>query len=95
MQQMMIDVTGRSFESYMEDTVLKPLGMSSSTFEQALPETLERSASTGYIGTPRHAVEGRRRLKPELAAGGVWTTAGDLARFLSAFSGRLRARQIL
>jgi len=39
MQQMMIDVTGRSFADYMDETVLKPLGMSSSTFRQSLPET--------------------------------------------------------
>jgi CubicO group peptidase (beta-lactamase class C family) len=82
MQQMMIDVTGRSFAEYMQDAVLRPLGMSSSTFAQPLRESLARRAATGFASAPRRAVEGRWRIKPELAAGGLWTTAGDLARFL-------------
>jgi CubicO group peptidase (beta-lactamase class C family) len=82
MQQMMIDVTGQSFADYMHDAVLGPLGMSSSTFAQPLPESLASRAATGFVGAPRRALEGRWRIKPELAAGGLWTTAGDLARFL-------------
>ncbi len=82
MQQMMIDVTGRSFADYMEEAVLKPLGMSSSTYSQPLPESWARRAATGYADAPRRAVDGRWHVKPELAAGGLWTTAGDLARFL-------------
>lgn len=82
MQQMMIDITGQSFADYMEDAVLRPLGMSSSTFAQPLPESLASHAAIGFTDAPRHAVEGRWRIKPELAAGGLWTTAGDLARFL-------------
>jgi CubicO group peptidase (beta-lactamase class C family) len=82
MQQLMSDVTGRSFADYMDETVLKPLGMESSAYKQPLPKAWERRAATGYTGTPRHAVEGRWRVHPELAAAGLWTTAGDLARFL-------------
>jgi CubicO group peptidase (beta-lactamase class C family) len=82
MQQMMIDVTGQSFADYMQDAVLRPLGMSSSTFAQPLPESLANRAATGFTDAPRLPVEGRWHIKPELAAGGLWTTAGDLARFL-------------
>jgi CubicO group peptidase (beta-lactamase class C family) len=82
MQQMMIDVTARSFDSYMKETVFKRLTMSSSTFDQALDEEWKHRAAIGYAGTPRRPVEGGWRVKPELAAGGLWTTAGDLARFL-------------
>jgi len=82
MQQMMIDVTGQSFADYMQDAVLRPLGMSSSTFAQPLPESLANRAATGFTDAPRRPVEGRWHIKPELAAGGLWTTAGDLARFL-------------
>lgn len=84
MQQMIIDVTRESFADYMENAVLKPIGMSSSTFAQPLPERWARRAATGYTGTPPRPVDGRWRVKPELAAGGLWTTAGDLARFLIA-----------
>jgi len=82
MQQMIIDVTGQSFADYMQDAVLRPLGMSSSTFAQPLPESLANRAATGFTDAPRRPVEGRWHIKPELAAGGLWTTAGDLARFL-------------
>ena len=82
MQQMMIDVTGQSFADYMQDAVLRPLGMSSSTFAQPLPESLANRAAIGFTDAPRRPVEGRWHIKPELAAGGLWTTAGDLARFL-------------
>jgi len=82
MQQMMIDVTGQSFADYVQDAVLRPLGMSSSTFAQPLRESLANRAATGFTDAPRRPVEGRWHIKPELAAGGLWTTAGDLARFL-------------
>ena len=82
MQQMMIDVTGRSFSDYMEEAVLAPLRMSSSTFVQPLPESWARRAASGFASAPRRPVDGRWRVKRELAAAGLWTTAGDLARFL-------------
>lgn len=82
MQQMMIDVTGQPFTEYMDAAVLKPLGMTSSTFVQPLPESLSDRAATGYTGSPPKPVPGRWRVKPELAAGGLWTTAGDLAQML-------------
>ena len=82
MQQMMTDVTGRSFADYMNETVLKPFGMSSSTFRQSLPETWKRRAATGHTDAPRQPVDGGWRVHPELAAAGLWTTAGDLAQFL-------------
>jgi CubicO group peptidase (beta-lactamase class C family) len=81
MQQMMIDVTGKPFAQYMDETVLKPLGMASSTYAQPLPDAMASRAATGYVGSSENPVKGRWRVKPELAAGGLWTTAGDLARF--------------
>jgi CubicO group peptidase (beta-lactamase class C family) len=81
MQQMMIDVTGKSFPEYMAEAVLKPLGMMSSTYEQPLPREMMSSAATGYaIGG--EAIAGRWHVYPEMAAAGLWTTASDLARFV-------------
>lgn len=82
MQQMMIDATGQPFAEYMERAVLKPLGMTSSTFVQPVPDGWASRAATGHTGLPPKPVAGRWRIKPELAAGGLWTTAGDLARWL-------------
>jgi CubicO group peptidase (beta-lactamase class C family) len=35
----------------------------------------------GYEGSFRNPVEGRWHVYPEMAAAGLWTTSGDLARF--------------
>lgn len=73
------DVGGVAFSRLMEDVVLVPVGMWSSTFEQWLPPELATQTSSG------HAQDGEpldRRINPALAAGGLWTTPEDLALFL-------------
>ena len=76
---LMEDVEKKPFETIMQETVLKPLGMNSSTFEQPLPKRLlERAATEHNDGQP---LEGKRRYFPGLAAGGLWTTPTDLAQF--------------
>jgi CubicO group peptidase (beta-lactamase class C family) len=49
MQQMVIDATGKSFPGFMNDTVLKPLGMTSSTYEQPLPRAMAAMTAKGYF----------------------------------------------
>jgi CubicO group peptidase (beta-lactamase class C family) len=79
-QQTMMSATGRPFAALMNDLVLAPLAMADSTFEQPLPETRAPAAAAGTLmnGQP---VEGGWRTQPEQAAGGLWTTPSDLARF--------------
>jgi CubicO group peptidase (beta-lactamase class C family) len=89
MQQMIMDVTGKPFAEYMDDAVLRPFGMSSSTFVQPLPESFQQRAATAFSGSPPTALSGGWRVYPELAAGGLWTTAGDLARFYIGIQGSL------
>ncbi len=80
LQQMMIDVTGESFPEYMRRTVLAPIGMTSSSYEQPLPP--ERAALTaGGQYADLKPVKGRWHVYPEMAAAGLWTTPTDLARF--------------
>lgn len=81
MQQLMMDVTGQHFADYMQEAVFKPLGMTASTFVQPLPKEWASRAATGYSGQPPRAVDGGWDVQPALAAGGLWTTAGDLGRF--------------
>jgi CubicO group peptidase (beta-lactamase class C family) len=86
------DVERRSFQAILRETVLKRLGMTSSTFEQPLSERLLKRATTEHSdGRP---LEGKQRYFPGLAAGGLWTTPTDLAKFAieiaSCWSGRSR-----
>jgi CubicO group peptidase (beta-lactamase class C family) len=80
MQQLLIDVSHQPFPALLHDTVLAPIGMTHSTYEQPLPEALRAQSATPYWrnGTP---VEGGFHTYPEIAAAGLWTTPTDLARF--------------
>jgi CubicO group peptidase (beta-lactamase class C family) len=80
-QQMIADVTGRPFADVLRDTVLRPYGMTHSSFRQPLPSDALRQAAMPYDadGTP---IVGGPHVYPELAAAGLWTTADDLAHFL-------------
>jgi CubicO group peptidase (beta-lactamase class C family) len=79
-QLLLEDITGCSFPDLMRDTVLGPLEMTRSTFEQPLPEHLRASVACGHAedGSP---VPESWRLGTEMAAGGLWSTPSDLARF--------------
>lgn len=94
MQQLMTELTGKPFAVFMEETVLGPLCMASSTYEQPLPEDKAMSAATGYYGNGK-PVPSRWHTYPEMAAAGLWTTASDLARFAigiqQAFTGKPNA----
>ncbi|SDD54379.1 CubicO group peptidase, beta-lactamase class C family [Dyadobacter soli] len=80
MQQLMVDVTGAGFPEFMKKTVLSPLGMKNSTYQQPLPPELAKTTATGHYNN-RSLVEGRWHIYPEMAAAGLWTTPSDLARF--------------
>jgi CubicO group peptidase (beta-lactamase class C family) len=80
MQQLITDVTGQPFDSLMQETVLGPLGMTSSTFQQPLPDGKARLTASGYYPGER-PVPGRWNVYPEMAAAGLWTTPTDLANF--------------
>jgi CubicO group peptidase (beta-lactamase class C family) len=80
LQQVMEDATGTPFAALMQDLVLGPSGMARSAYAQPLPADRHVEAATAHRsdGTP---VPGRWHVYPELAAAGLWTTPGDLARF--------------
>lgn len=80
MQQLLIDVTGRPFAELVADLVLKPFGMTRSSFAQPLRKEDAPSAATPYRGNGA-PVPGGAHVYPELAAAGLWTTPTDLARF--------------
>ncbi|WP_279505974.1 non-ribosomal peptide synthetase [Actinomadura sp. KC06] len=79
LQQVMEDVTGLPFTELMDTLVLGPLGMDASSYHQRFPETSGRSVAVGHApdGTP---IEGGWRVRLEVAAAGLWTTAEDLTK---------------
>ena len=79
MQQMLIDITGRSFPEIMRELVLEPAGMTESTYEQPLPPARYGQAATAYT-TSGEPVTEDWHVYPEMAAAGLWTTPTDLAR---------------
>jgi CubicO group peptidase (beta-lactamase class C family) len=80
MQAALGDVTREPFPRLLADTVLGPLGMQHSTYEQPLPAARVTDAAAGYDGGGE-PVPGKRHVYPEMAAAGLWTTPSDLARF--------------
>src|SRR5580704_15234844 len=79
-QQLLQDVTGEPFPKLMHDTVLEPIGMTRSTYEQPLPKSRLAEVATPYRpdGQP---VPGGPHVYPEMAPAGLWTTPSDLARY--------------
>ena len=80
MQQMIIEATKEPFPKFISDTVLEPLGMTNSTYEQPLPQAMYSAAAAGHHANGEEA-QGRWHVYPEMAPAGLWTTASDLARF--------------
>jgi CubicO group peptidase (beta-lactamase class C family) len=79
LQLLIEEVTGEPFESYMQRTVLEPLGMSHSTFEWT-PDRGTRLA-TFYDLDSRPAAHYRFTA---VAAASLYTSVSDLTRFLQA-----------
>lgn len=73
-------VSGKDFESYIEQHILAPLEMNHSTFRQPLPESLGEHMSKGYMNKqePPRAFE----LVSTAPAGSLSATANDMANFM-------------
>jgi CubicO group peptidase (beta-lactamase class C family) len=80
MQQAVLDVTKEPFPRLLHDTVLAPIGMKHSTYEQPLPREFQAFAATPYHADGK-PIEGGAHTYPEMAAAGLWTTPTDLARY--------------
>jgi len=80
MQQVLVDVTKEPFPKLLHDTVLVPIGMTRSTYEQPLPAEMRAVAATPYEADGK-PIAGGAHTYPEMAAAGLWTTPTDLARY--------------
>jgi len=89
-QTLMQDATGRDYGQIMRRLVFRPLGLHDSSFAQPLDARHDALAAqaAGPDGAP---LAGGWRVNPELAAGGLWTTPGDVARMLIAIAHSTRS----
>jgi len=81
LQQLIIDVTGQSYQDAADFRVLTPLGMAASSFDQ--PPSVTGASKLAHA----HGPDGRSssagyNIYPELAAAGLWTTPSDICRML-------------
>jgi CubicO group peptidase (beta-lactamase class C family) len=81
MQQALSDARKRPFAEILRDDVLRPLGMTRSTFEQPLPASFDQNAARAHSGQGKE-MGAKWHVYPEMAAAGLWTTPSDLARFM-------------
>jgi len=73
-QKVLEDILGKKFSRVMEEEVLNPLGMKKSTFN--FPKS--KNFAKGYL-------DGRKvdyHFYPEKAAAGLWSTPGEISKFL-------------
>ena len=80
-QLLLEEISGLPFAELAEARIFAPLAMTRSTFQQPLPERLQPLSAIGHHADGR-PVEGRFTFTPQLAAGGVYTTGPDYARFM-------------
>jgi CubicO group peptidase (beta-lactamase class C family) len=79
-EQMLEDVAGHPFAELMQESVLRPLDMSTSTFDQPLPNARLRGVAMPFDGEG-NMLEGGPHTYPEQAPAGLWTTPSDLAKY--------------
>jgi CubicO group peptidase (beta-lactamase class C family) len=75
-------ISGEPFEAYVEQHILRPLGMLHSTFVQPLPKNFPGYLSKGYRTTKEPPSQ--FELVITAPAGSLTTTAADMSRFMLA-----------
>lgn len=90
-------VSGMSFNDYVEKNILSPLGMKNTTLRQPLPADMQSRMSKGYQYTPGNFTEKPFEYVPLYPAGSASTTATDMVLFMRALleNGTLNGAKIL
>lgn len=77
-------VSGERFERYVDRHIFQPLGMRHSTFLQPVPANLEPLQAIGYKTASDGVPKDFEMINPA-PAGGLSSTAADMARFMIAY----------
>lgn len=80
-QLIITDVSQKSYDRFMHQNVLKPMGMTHSFYTQPPAKGKMKNIATGYSADGIE-VENKFYIYPEQAAAGLWTTPTDLAKYL-------------
>ncbi|WP_404452214.1 beta-lactamase family protein [Virgibacillus necropolis] len=93
-QQLIEDVSQKSFEEVMIEHIFNPLDMKNSTLSQVIPKAGRGIFSSGHNknGT---VVNGRYPIYPYPAASGLWTTPTDLAVLVTELMNSLNGKSKL
>ena len=80
MQVALTDTVGRPYADILREWVLDPIGMTTSTYEQPLPEARWPEAARAHDNRGQRT-DAPWHVYPEQAAAGLWTTQTDLCKF--------------
>jgi len=88
------EISGKAFETYVEENILTLIGMNSTTFVQPLPSSLNSRMSWGY---DENGIPGYFEYLTVPPAGSATSTASDMARFMMTLldNGTLEGSRIL
>jgi CubicO group peptidase (beta-lactamase class C family) len=78
------ELSGKSFQDYVEEHILTPLGMTRTTFRQPIPDAIDATMSKGYEYKGGELQEKYFEYVPLYPVGGASSTAEDMAQFLLA-----------
>jgi CubicO group peptidase (beta-lactamase class C family) len=81
-QRMLIDQLDKPFEKIMKELVLEPLGMKDSFYKNAKLNVDEEARIAAAHDSEGNQITGKYHIYPEMAAAGLWTTPGDLSKYV-------------
>jgi CubicO group peptidase (beta-lactamase class C family) len=90
-QQTLVDIDQQPFAVIMKKLILNPLDMQHSTFAQPLPKKYLSSIALPYLPNGK-LMPNSPLIFPTAAAGGLWTTPSDLAKFVIAIQKALAGK---
>jgi len=91
LQLLIEDVTGLPYGQAVTELVLAPLGMDASHYQHPINRTEHPNSAHGHFITGEE-LPGGGNVKPTYAAGGLWTSARDLAQLAIAISEMAKGR---
>ncbi|MBC7902499.1 MAG: beta-lactamase family protein [Gemmatimonadaceae bacterium] len=80
-KKIIMDISNEPYDKYMEQKILKPIGMNQSFYTQPPPPTTFRNLATAYHADGK-PVNSKFHIYPEQAADGLWTNPTDLSKFI-------------